>query len=136
MHPPEIARAVVEGITMGLAYGMKRIIDLGVDPTELRLTGGGSRSAVWQQIVADVFGYPVVALKISEAAALGGAIQAAWTHCQVKGRPIALEKLVRNLVKIDKKSRKEPRKNNRTLYTDLRARQNDLTRKLAAGGYL
>jgi xylulokinase len=136
MNPPEMARSVVEGITMGLAYGMKRMIDLGVDPTELRLTGGGSRSAVWQQIVADVFGYPVVALKISEAAALGGAIQAAWTHCQVKGRPVALEKLVRNLVKIDKKSRKEPRKNNRALYTDLRARQNDLTRKLAAGGFL
>src|SRR5206468_10232745 len=69
MNAPEIARAVVEGITMGLGYGMKRIIDLGVDPTELRLTGGGSRSAVWQQIVADVFGYPVICFEISEAAA-------------------------------------------------------------------
>jgi sugar (pentulose or hexulose) kinase len=86
--------------------------------------------------VADVFGYPVVALKIPEAAALGGAIQGAWTYCQVKGRPIPLEKLVRDLVKIDKKSRKEPRKNHRAIYTDLRGRQIDLTRKLAASGFL
>jgi xylulokinase len=136
MNAPEIARAVVEGITMGLAYGMKRIVDLGVVPTELRVIGGGSKSAVWRQILADVFGYPVVALKISEAVALGGAIQAAWTYCQVKGKPIALEKLVRDLVKIDKKSRKEPRKDNRALYAELRGRQTELTRQLATSGFL
>jgi xylulokinase len=136
MNAPEIARAVVEGITMGLAYGMKRIVDLGVAPTELRVIGGGSKSAVWRQIVADVFGYPVVALKISEGAALGGAIQAAWTYCQVKGKPIALEKLVRDLVKIDKKSRKEPGKDSRSLYAELRGRHTGLTRQLAASGFL
>jgi xylulokinase len=136
MNAPEIARAVVEGITMGLAYGMRRIVDLGVKPTEVRVTGGGGKSAAWRKIVADVFGYPVVALRISEAAALGGAIQAAWTYCQVKGKPIALEKLARDLVKVDKKSRAEPGKENRSLYTELRSRQTDLTRKLAASGYL
>lgn len=70
---------------MGLAYGMKRMVDLGIIPTELRVIGGGSKSAVWRQIVADVFGYPTVALKVAEGAALGAAIQAAWTYCQVKG---------------------------------------------------
>lgn len=136
MNAPEIARAVVEGVTMGLAYGMKRIADLGIRPTELRITGGGSKSAVWRKIVADIFGYPVIALKVAEAAALGAAIQAAWTYCQVKGKPMALEELVRDAVKIDKKSRAEPRKENQSLYAELRVRQTDLTRKLAAGGYL
>jgi xylulokinase len=136
MNPPEIARSVIEGITMGLAYGLKRVVDLGIEPTELRVTGGGSKSALWRQIVADVFGYPVAALKVAEGAALGGAIQAAWTYCQVKGKPVALEKLVRGLIKIDKKSRREPRKDDQALYTDLRGRQKDLTRKLAASGYL
>jgi xylulokinase len=136
MNAPEIARAVVEGITMGLAYGMKRIVDLAGKPTELRVTGGGGKSAVWRQIVADVFGYPAVALKISEAAALGAAVQAAWTYSQVKGKPVKLEKLVRDLVKIDKKSRAEPRKENQSLYTELRGRQTDLMRKLASAGYL
>ena len=136
MKAAEIARAVVEGVTMGLAHGMKRIGDLGVRPSELRVTGGGSKSAVWRKMVADIFAYPVVALKVAEAAALGAAIQAAWTYCQVKGKPIALEELVRDAVKLDKKSRAEPRKENQTLYAELRARQSDLTRKLAGGGYL
>lgn len=136
MNPAEIARAVVEGVTMGLAYGLKRILDLGIAPKELRVTGGGSRSAVWRQIMADVLGYPVIASKISEGAALGAAIQAAWTYCQVKGRPIALDKLVRDVVKIDRKTRAEPDKENHAFYTELRRRQTDLTRKLAAVGYL
>ena len=136
MTPPQIARAVVEGVTMGLAYGFKRLLDLGVKPTELRLTGGGSKSAVWRKIVADVFGYPTVALKVAEGAALGAAIHAAWTYSQVKGKPIALERLVRNAVKIDKRSRAEPRRENQSIYAELRARQADLTKKLATGGYL
>jgi xylulokinase len=136
MTPAHIARAVVEGVTMGLAYGLRRIADLGIEPAELRLTGGGSNSRVWRKIIADVFGYPTVALKIAEGAALGAAIHAAWTYCQVKGKPIALERLVRDAVKIDKKSRAEPGKENRSFYRELRARQTDLTKKLAASGYL
>lgn len=136
MTPPNIARAVVEGVTMGLAYGLKRLADLGIEPSELRVTGGGSRSPVWREIVADVFGYPTVALQVAEGAALGAAVHAAWTYCQVKGNPIPLDNLVRSAVKVDRKTRLEPRKENQALYRDLRARQIDLTRKLAAGGYL
>lgn len=136
MNPPEIARAVVEGVTMGLAYGLKRIVDRGIVPNELRLTGGGSRSPVWRQIMADVFGYPVIASKIPEGAALGAAIQAAWTYCQVKGKPIALDRLVRDAVKLDRKTRTEPDKENHAFYTELLGRQTDLTRKLTTGGYL
>ena len=136
MHPPEIARAVVEGVTMALAYAMKRIADLGIEPAELRLTGGGSKSRVWRKIVADVFGYPAVAMKVSEAAALGAAIHAAWAYCQVKGNPVGLDKMVRDAVKLDKKSRVEPAKENQGLYAELRAKQTDLTRRLATSGYL
>ncbi len=136
MHPQEMARAVVEGVTMALAYGMKRIVELGIEPAELRLTGGGSKSRVWRKIVADVFGYPAVALKVSEAAALGAAIHAAWAYCQVKGKPVALDKIVRDAVKLDKKSRVEPGKENQALYAELRAKQKDLTQRLATSGYL
>lgn len=136
MTAAHIARAVVEGVTMGLAYGIKRMVDLGIEPTELRLTGGGSKSSIWRRLVADVFGYPTVALKVAEGAALGAAIHAGWTYCQVKGKPIALERLVRSSVKIDKKTRTEPRRENQSLYRDLRARQTDLTKKLATAGYL
>lgn len=74
--PSHIARAVMEGVTLGLAYGLMRMKELGVEPETIRLTGGGSNSAVWRQICADVFGYPVVTMKSAEGAALGAAIQA------------------------------------------------------------
>jgi xylulokinase len=66
----------MEGATLGLAYGLHRLRTLGITPTEIRLTGGGSKSAIWRQICADVFGCRVVTLAESEGAALGAAIQA------------------------------------------------------------
>ena len=79
MTPAHIARATMEGVTLGLAYGLHRLRTLGVSPTEIRLTGGGSKSPVWRQICADVFGCRVVTLVESEGAALGAAIQALAT---------------------------------------------------------
>ena len=76
MTPPHLARATMEGVTLGLAYGLHRMRTLGIAPTEIRLTGGGSKSAIWRQICADVFGCRVVTLAESEGAALGAAIQA------------------------------------------------------------
>jgi xylulokinase len=76
MTPAHLARATMEGVTLGLAYGLHRLQTLGLAPTEIRLTGGGSKSAIWRQICADVFQCRVVTLVESEGAALGGAIQA------------------------------------------------------------
>ena len=76
MTPAHMARATMEGVTLGLAYGLRGMSALGIAPTEIRLTGGGSKSAVWRQICADVFACRVVTLAESEAAALGSAIQA------------------------------------------------------------
>jgi xylulokinase len=136
MKPDFMARAVVEGVTLGLAYGLRRFKELGIAPAELRLTGGGSKSAVWRQIAADVLGLPGVALQVTEGAALGAAIQAAWTYYQVKGEPLTLQKLVEDLVVVDKKSRVEPDKETHSLYRELLLRQIDLTKRLKAGGYL
>ena len=76
MTPAHLARATMEGVTLGLAYGLKRLRSLGLLPTEIRLTGGGSKSPVWRQICADIFGCRVVTLAESEGAALGAALQA------------------------------------------------------------
>jgi xylulokinase len=132
----DIARALVEGIVIGLAQGMNRLISLGIEAKELRITGGGAKSAGMRQVIADVFGLPVIGLKVVEGAALGAAIQAGWTYSQTKGEPLQLEKIVKSAVKTDRKMRAEPRKENRALYADLRGRHADLTRKLASSGYL
>ena len=98
MTPAHMARATMEGVTLGLAYGLKRMRTLGITPTEIRLTGGGSKSAIWRQICADVFACKVVTLAESEGAALGAAIQAlavadtskslaAWSNALVQVNP-------------------------------------------------
>lgn len=76
MQPALLARAVMEGVTLGLAYGLERMRSLGIAPTEIRLTGGGSNSRIWRQICADVFNCRVVTLAAAEGAALGAALQA------------------------------------------------------------
>jgi xylulokinase len=76
MTPALLARAVMEGVTFGLAYGLERMRELGISPKEIRLTGGGSKSAVWRQICADIFNCRVVTLAEAEGAALGAAVQA------------------------------------------------------------
>lgn len=136
MTPDCMARAVVEGVTLGLAYGLRRFKDLGIVPEEIRLTGGGSQSTAWRQIAADVLGFPTVALQVPEGAALGAAIQAGWTYCQVKGKPLSLEELVDNLVVAKKKTRVEPGKKSSALYSDLLLKRIDLTKKLKSAGYL
>ncbi len=41
MRPGNMARAVMEGVTLGLGYGLARFRELGIQPAEIRLTGGG-----------------------------------------------------------------------------------------------
>jgi xylulokinase len=52
-------RAALEGATLSLAAALSRATELGLVPKELRLVGGGSKNALWRQIVADVFQLPV-----------------------------------------------------------------------------
>src|SRR5436190_2874507 len=72
------ARAAMEAVTLGMNYGLRRLAELGVKPTQIRATGGGAKSRTWRQIMADVFDAEVVALKVGEGAAYGAALQALW----------------------------------------------------------
>jgi xylulokinase len=74
----EIVHAVVEGVTIGLAYALDALRRTGVAPNVVTLIGGGSASDPWAQLCADVFELPVVRPAITEAAASGAARQAQW----------------------------------------------------------
>jgi len=115
-----LARAAIEGAMLGMNYGLRRLAKLGVRAREIRLTGGGARSATWRQIAADVFGVPVVAMAEDESAALGGALQAAWCDSPGRGKPAALAELCRGSVALDESTRCVPHKERAALY---RARQ-------------
>jgi xylulokinase len=90
LTPGGLARAAMEGVTLNMNYGLRRLTALGLKPREIRVTGGGARSAVWRQLMADIFGVPVVAMVEDEGAALGGALQAAWCVALRDGRKAKL----------------------------------------------
>ncbi|ODA33913.1 xylulokinase [Veronia pacifica] len=73
-----LMRSMIEGATYTLKMGFDRLTDLGMSFDEIRLTGGGSLSQIWVQIVADVFNRPVLLMDSHNGAAFGAAIQALW----------------------------------------------------------
>lgn len=136
MDSASMARAVMEGATLGLAYGLGRFRELGIQPTEIRLTGGGSKSPVWRQICADIFGVPTIGLASAEGAALGAAIQGAYAALMATGKNTTFRELCDRIVKLDESTRAKPRGELKELYAALLTRQGDLTRRLHAAGYL
>jgi len=121
-----LLRAAMEGVTLGMNYGLRRLAALGLKPREIRLTGGGAKSAGWRQIAADVFGVPVVKMVEDEGAALGGALQAAWCADPRQSLPA----LAARAVKIDARTRCRPDRKRHALYQELQDRQDNLGRAL------
>ncbi|MBV4474914.1 xylulokinase [Pseudomonas botevensis] len=103
-----LCRAAVEGTTFGLRYGLDLLRQNGLQSRSICLTGGGSKSAVWRQIVADIMNTPVICTEQSEAAALGAAIQAAWCKSWSNGHEDTLADLCERCVKLDPNSETLP----------------------------
>ncbi len=116
--PENFCRAAMEGATYGLRYGLDVLVRLGVKPTEIRLVGGGSKSPLWRQIVADIFDCPVVCPLSAEAGALGAAIQAVWCRKKYDGEPTSIADLTNAYVGLDAASRVEPDPVNRAVYVE------------------
>lgn len=69
-------RAVLEGICFGLRDSLEIFKTLGISIEEIRVTGGGARSAVWRQILADILDFPVTRVKTEEGPSMGAALLA------------------------------------------------------------
>jgi xylulokinase len=90
-----LGRAVFEGVSFGLLDSMNLLLALGAQSDQIRVTGGGAKSAFWMQMLADMFQRPSVDLEVDEGPALGAAILAGvgagvWSNVQT-----ACEGLVR-----------------------------------------
>jgi xylulokinase len=73
-----LLRAVLEGVACSVRHILHTAEALsGTEAAELRVAGGGSRLALWNQIKADVTGRPVRPCVTSENGVLGGAMLAA-----------------------------------------------------------
>jgi len=71
-----LLRSAMEGATYALRYGVDRLRELGIDASEICLTGGGAGSLTWRRVVADVCNAPVTVLEQDEGASFGAALQA------------------------------------------------------------
>jgi len=76
-HRPEhLVRAVLESVAFALRHVAEELTAGGARIDELRVCGGQARSGEWNQIKADVTGFPVAVPQVREAALMGAAVLA------------------------------------------------------------
>jgi xylulokinase len=124
------ARAAMEGVTLGMNYGLRRLAELGVKPTQIRATGGGAKSKVWRQIMADVFDAEVVTLKVGEGAAYGAALQALWCWRLQQGEKLSIAEISDRFVELNRDETAEPAAATVKVYRELQALQDELSQTL------
>ena len=84
-------RAIFEAIGYIIRRNIDALANMGIDVTELRSLGGGSKSEVWNQIKADITGKTLITVDCEESACLGAAILA--------GKAIACMRILKQPVK-------------------------------------
>ncbi len=128
-QPSYLSRAFLEGTILNLGYGFSRMRALGLRPSEIRATGGGSRSRLWLQILADILQTPVVTLAEQEAAAFGAALQAIWAYETDRGKESAIATIVAERVKTGLRPI-EPHAGSGAVYRSLQKRFHSLWKTL------
>jgi xylulokinase len=123
-------RATMEGVTLGMNYGLRRLAQLGVPAKQIRATGGGANSKLWRQIMADIFNAEVVTLKVGEGAAYGAALQALWCWRLQAGEKIRIEEITDKFVTLNKSETATPKKNAVAVYRELQALQDEFSKSL------
>jgi len=72
-----MTRAVLEGVAFGIKDSFRLILQAGLGSIEqVRISGGGAKSVLWRQIMADVLGVELVTVNTTEGAAFGAALLA------------------------------------------------------------
>jgi len=109
-------RAAMEGATYALRYGYDAWQAAGLPFDAIRLTGGGSHSAAWRQMVADVFDLPVDVPEQAEGAAFGAALQALWALDHAQGGKADIAAIAAEHVRFDATRAARPNPANVALY--------------------
>ncbi|MHB1375836.1 MAG: xylulokinase [Candidatus Humimicrobiaceae bacterium] len=108
-----LARTFLEGITLEMKDILTSMIDSGVKISHVRLTGGASKSLIWNQIQSDTYNMVVETLKVTDTAVVGAAIMG--------GVGVGVFRDIRDgveqMVKVDQKF--EPNSKNAQIYSEL-----------------
>ncbi len=69
-----LTRAVLEGVTYAMRDSLELMRSLGIEPREVRASGGGGKSAFWRQMMADNFHSDIATVSSGEGAVFGAAL--------------------------------------------------------------
>jgi xylulokinase len=114
-----IFRSSMESAIFGMRLGVDSFKDLGFKVKEIRLIGGGSKSAVWRQIASDILNLPVVTPVQEEAAALGAAIQALWAKDNTERNVSDINYLIKEHVSLNSNKSCLPDPENVKIYDEI-----------------
>lgn len=110
-HSDHMVRSVLEGVAYSQRDGLEIFKSLDVQINRVIVSGGGARSALWKQILADVLGQEIYTSPMTEHACVGAAITAAVGV----GLYNSFEEACSVIVKI-KKEPVVPNEQNKNLY--------------------
>ncbi len=136
--PVNVARAAAEGVALDFGYSLARIGELGFIPEEIHISGDWAKSSVWRQLVSNVLGLPVEAVRWGDGAALGAALQAAVTFFSENGENLSYQEIAAYAAEPAEGTRCEPNLAHHQRYRELLARRQFLSESLqmlAVGEY-
>ncbi|GCE12289.1 xylulokinase [Tengunoibacter tsumagoiensis] len=96
-----LIRSVMEGVAFSLKDCFSIIQEQGLRLEQVRATGGGAKSPLWRQIIADILGVELVVTNASEGPAFGAALLAGVAAGVYPSVQVACEKTVRVLEKTE-----------------------------------
>lgn len=92
-----MTRAILEGVAFGLRDSLEIIRRQDIPIDEVRVSGGGAKSTLWRQILADILGLPVCVVNSVEGPAFGAAILAAVGVGKFEGVEKACEAIIKTV---------------------------------------
>lgn len=91
----DMTQAVLEGVAFALRDSFEVAKALGIRIDRTKICGGGAKSPLWRQMIADIFNIKVDIPESEEGPAMGGAMLAAVACGEYAGVEEAAEKIVR-----------------------------------------
>ena len=91
----ELVRSVIEGATFAMNDTVTILRGRGLTIRQIRLSGGGARSAFWRQMQADIYGATCVTINAAEGPAYGAALLAAVGTGRFNSVPQACKSAIR-----------------------------------------
>jgi xylulokinase len=92
---PDMTQAVLEGVAFGIRDSLEVARKLGLNIRKSKICGGGAKSPLWKEILANVLSLELQSVKTEEGPGYGGAILAAVACGEYSSVREACEKLIK-----------------------------------------